>query len=113
MIQYERQQKIVDYLTHTNVAKIGELARHLYTSEASIRRDIAALEKTGIVTKVYGGVVLTRFQNEVLPAKIRESENSHLKNLIAQKAAPSLVPRRRISSFCPCGQLFLLMQGIV
>jgi DeoR/GlpR family transcriptional regulator of sugar metabolism len=87
MIQYERQQKIVDYLTHTNVAKIGELARHLYTSEASVRRDITALETTGIVTKVYGGVVLSRYQNEVLPAKIRESENSQLKNLIAQKAA--------------------------
>ena len=87
MIQYERQQKIVDYLTHTNIAKIGELARHLYTSEASIRRDIAALEATGIVTKVYGGVVLSRHENEVLPAKIRESENSQIKNIIAQKAA--------------------------
>ena len=87
MIQYERQQKIVDYLTQTNVAKIGELARHLYTSKASVRRDIATLETTGIVTKVYGGVVLSRYQNEVLPAKIRESENSQLKNLIAQKAA--------------------------
>ena len=87
MIQYERQQKIVDYLTNTNVAKIGELARHLFTSEASIRRDIAALEATGIVTKVYGGVVLSHHENEVLPAKIRETENSQIKNIIAQKAS--------------------------
>lgn len=87
MIQFERQQKIVDYLTHTNVAKIGELAKHLYTSEASVRRDIASLEASGIVTKVYGGVILSRYHNEVLPATLRESENSNLKNIIAQKAS--------------------------
>ena len=90
MIQFERQQKIVDYLTHTNVAKIAELAKHLYTSEASVRRDISALEASGIVTRVYGGVVLSHNQNEVLPAKIRESENSHFKNIIAQTAAELL-----------------------
>lgn len=87
MIQYERQKKIVDYLTHTPIAKIGELARHLYTSEASIRRDVAILESEGIVTKVYGGVVLSQYQNEVQPAEIRKSSNSEEKNLIAQKAA--------------------------
>lgn len=87
MIQFERQQKIIDYLTQTNVAKIGELARHLYTSEASVRRDIAALEASGLVTKVYGGVVLSHHQNEVLPAKVRESENSQIKNMIAQNAS--------------------------
>jgi len=87
MIQFERQQKIVDYLTQTNIAKISELARHLYTSEASIRRDIAVLEASGIVTRVYGGVILSKYQNEVLPATLRESENSQFKNIIAQKAS--------------------------
>ncbi len=87
MIQFERQQKIVDYLNHTNVAKIGELAKHLYTSEASIRRDIAALESAGIVTRVYGGVILSQHQNDVLPAQVRQSENSQKKNAIAQMAA--------------------------
>ena len=87
MIQFERQQKIVDYLTKTNVAKIAELAKHLYTSEASVRRDIAFLEAEGIVTKVYGGVILSQYQNEVQPAQIRKSSNSEAKNMIAQKAA--------------------------
>ena len=86
MIQFERQQKIVDYLTHTPIAKVGELAKHLYTSEASIRRDIATLEAEGIVTKVYGGVILSQYQNEVQPAEIRKSSNSEAKNQIARKA---------------------------
>lgn len=87
MIQFERQQKIVNYLTHTPIAKVGELAKHLYTSEASIRRDIAVLESEGIVTKVYGGVILSQYQNEVQPAEIRKSSNSEAKNQIARKAA--------------------------
>ena len=87
MIQYERQQKIVNYLSHTPIAKVGELAKHLYTSEASIRRDIAVLESEGIVTKVYGGVILSQYQNEVQPAEIRKSSNSEAKNQIARKAA--------------------------
>lgn len=87
MIQFERQQKIVDYLTETPIAKISELAKHLYTSEASIRRDIAALETEGIVTKVYGGVILSQYQNEVQPAEIRKSSNSEAKNQIARQAA--------------------------
>ena len=87
MLQYERQQNIVDYLTETRTAKISELAAKLYTSEASIRRDIFALEAAGVVTRVYGGVVLSQYRNEVLPAELRVSENSEAKNMIAQQAA--------------------------
>ena len=87
MLQYERQQKIVDYLTQTPIAKIGELAKHLYTSEASIRRDIAVLEAIGIVNRVYGGVVLSEYKNEVQPAEMRKSANSEAKKIIAQKAS--------------------------
>lgn len=87
MIQYERQQRIIDYLTQTSVAKISELARHLYTSEASIRRDIAVLETAGLVTRVYGGVMLSQYQNEVLPVNLREELNAKAKDLIAKRAA--------------------------
>lgn len=87
MIQYERQQRIIDYLTQTSVAKISELARHLYTSEASIRRDIAVLENAGLVTRVYGGVMLSQYRNEVLPAAMREELNTKAKDLIAKQAA--------------------------
>lgn len=87
MLQYERQQSIIDYLTQTHTAKISELAKHLYTSEASIRRDILVLESAGIVTRVYGGVVLSQYRNEVLPAELRVSENAEMKSIIAQRAA--------------------------
>ena len=87
MLQYERQQAIVDYLKQHHTATIHALAKHLYTSEASARRDVAALEAAGLVIKVYGGVVLPEHKNEVVPVELRESANSAAKEIIALEAA--------------------------
>ena len=72
MLQYERQQAILDFLKQHHTATIHALAKHLYTSEASIRRDIAALEASGLVVRVYGGVVLPEHKNEVVPVELRK-----------------------------------------
>lgn len=87
MLQYERQQAVMDYLKLHHTATIQAIAKHLYTSEASIRRDIATLEAAGLVVKVYGGVVLPEHKNEVVPVELRESANSAAKEIIAQEAA--------------------------
>lgn len=87
MLQYERQQQILEYLEKNHTAKIAELAHKLYISEASVRRDIAALEATGFVERVYGGVILSQYKNEVVPADLRESANSAAKEKIALLAA--------------------------
>lgn len=87
MLQYERQQAVMDYLKLHHTATIQAIAKHLYTSEASIRRDVATLEAAGLVVKVYGGVVLPEHKNEVVPVELRESANSAAKEIIAQEAA--------------------------
>ena len=87
MLQYERQQAVMDFLKQHHTATIHTLARQLYTSEASIRRDIAALEAAGLVVKVYGGVILPEHKNEVVPVELREGANSAAKEVIALEAA--------------------------
>ena len=87
MLQFERQQKILNYLKQYRTASIHALAKHIYTSEASVRRDIAALEAAGLVVRVYGGVVLPEHKNDVVPVELRESANSAAKEIIAQQAA--------------------------
>ena len=87
MLQYERQQQIVEYLKEKHSAKIGELAKKIYVSEASVRRDVAALETAGVVKKIYGGVVLAEYRNEPLPVEMRQSVNSEEKEKIARRAA--------------------------
>lgn len=87
MIQQERQQTIVKLLEKTEFISIRELAKALYSSEASIRRDISALEQEGIVTHVRGGVTLSKFQNTIVPILYRDQDNAPNKELIAKKAA--------------------------
>ncbi|MBQ4323616.1 MAG: DeoR/GlpR transcriptional regulator [Clostridia bacterium] len=87
MIQYERQQAILQYLEKQNPASVKEIAKTIFVSEASVRRDIAAMEARGMVTKIYGGVLLSQRKNAVIPLDIRDGEQAAAKDLIARKAA--------------------------
>ena len=87
MLQYTRQQSILKYLQERHTATIGELAKAIFTSEASVRRDIAAMESEGLVVRVYGGVVLAEHKNEVVPPALRDGANSAAKEAIALRAA--------------------------
>lgn len=87
MIVYQRQQKILEYLETKQSATIRELARLLYTSESSVRRDVANLEMNGCVQKTYGGVLLSKYQNQVVPVNLRDGENSSAKDELARRAA--------------------------
>ncbi|MGM9683865.1 MAG: DeoR/GlpR family DNA-binding transcription regulator [Eubacteriales bacterium] len=87
MSQLERHQQILKYLERKQSATIRELAKEVFASENSIRRDIEVLEQKGYVMHIYGGVMLAHPQNNIVPLDRRDSENSANKDLIAQKAA--------------------------
>lgn len=73
-----REQKILEYLKRNGDAKIDELAKMLYVSEASIRRDLNELQKEGLVRRTHGGVVLSDKMDET-SVMIRRMENSDAK----------------------------------
>ncbi len=87
MIQYERKERILERLSQRKSISVKELAAELFISEASIRRDIAALEQEGLVTRLYGGVTLSGNRNGVIPVSFRDAEHSAKKDAIARKAA--------------------------
>ena len=58
MLPYERQEQLLALLKSNKSATVTQLARPLYVSEASVRRDIERLESRGLVRRVYGGVML-------------------------------------------------------
>ena len=87
MLQFQRQQSILQYLQTHNTAKIAQIAKAIYTSEASVRRDIAAMEAQGLVVRVYGGVLLAEHKNDVIPPALRDSANSAIKEALAEEAA--------------------------
>lgn len=87
MLQFERQKNILEYLEKHKSATIKELSQAIYTSEASVRRDIAHLESEGHVLRRYGGVILAKYESGVVPVGLRDTSNSKIKDDIAMKAA--------------------------
>lgn len=79
-----RESDILAYLKVQKRATVSELASRFFASESSIRRDLAELEKSGCVTRFYGGASYTG------PADAYEARKeimSAQKQKIAEKAA--------------------------
>ena len=87
MIPYERRERILEHLSRVKSATVRELAAELYISEASVRRDIAALEHGGLLIRHYGGVMLCENRNGVVPVSLRDAEHSAAKEEVARRAA--------------------------
>lgn len=86
MLDLERQQKILEYLEHNNSVTVSELAKIMFTSESTIRRDLNKLESYGRVKRTFGGVISTDAQVNGVPFALRSAKNIPEKKLIAEKA---------------------------
>lgn len=87
MLEHDRKKQIIHYLEGVSSAKITELAKLLYSSESTVRRDLIALEQAGLVKRVHGGAVLAERQGAIMPYSLREPVNVQAKEIVAQKAA--------------------------
>lgn len=86
MYQNERELEIQKILSQEGYASVQQLSQWLYTSQSSIRRDLTALEKRGIVKRSYGGAELVKNNTQVLPFSARAYQNIPAKKAIAKKA---------------------------
>lgn len=92
----DRQQEILALVAQRHFASVREIADSLFTSGATVRREIKKLESKGILKSVYGGVVLTEYQKTPVPIYLRDSENSASKEKIAQEAAKLITDNQTI-----------------
>jgi DeoR/GlpR family transcriptional regulator of sugar metabolism len=85
----EREKHILQQLLKNKSVTVKELARELYASEPSIRRDLKSLETQGLIRRVHGGAMLEEHSSSLMkiPFVMRELENSDAKLIIAKKAA--------------------------
>lgn len=83
----KRQQEILALVGERHFTSIAELAAAVYTSEATVRREVQKLEALGCLSSVYGGVVAREYQKESVPITLRYGENAAKKEQIAAKAA--------------------------
>ena len=91
MYQNERELEIRKILTQKGYVSVQELSQWLYASPSSIRRDLAAMEKQGLVKRSYGGAELVKNSSQILPFSTRAHQNIPAKKAMARKAA-QMVP---------------------
>lgn len=86
MLEYERLDHIMAHLRLTQTATVTELAKLLYASEATIRRDLNALQKHGLIRRIHGGAALLDSTTHELPLYVREQQNAEAKRIMAANA---------------------------
>lgn len=86
MLPLERQSSILEILSQRKSATVEELCAALYSSGATIRRDLKVLEGTGLIRRTHGGAVHVEASTRDFPLPLRETENQPAKNRIAQQA---------------------------
>ena len=83
----KREQMISDYLADRGFATIAELAELIHTSQATVRRCVKEMERSGILKSVYGGVIHMEYQMQPVPIRLRDGENHAAKERLARRAA--------------------------
>ena len=86
MLTLERQEEILDILNKTNSATVEELAKKLYVSSATIRRDLRQMESQGLIKRSHGGAIPFKSTTEESAFALREQENIVAKKTIANLA---------------------------
>lgn len=86
MLSLERQEEILEILNKNKSATVEELAAELFVSGATVRRDLRAMEKQGLIKRSHGGAMPFKSSAEESAFAIREQENTQAKRTIANLA---------------------------
>lgn len=87
MLLTARKQQILSILHEQKSVKLRDLGDYLHYSQATLRRDVAALETEGMIRRTHGQIHwVDQASVLVSPSEDRETINFHNKRLIARKA---------------------------
>ncbi len=93
MYAEERQQAIAQLVTQRGRLSVNELADQYEVTTETVRRDLSALERMGLVRRVHGGVVPANTLSAIESALAdRDVANTVEKDRIAQAAIALLPP---------------------
>lgn len=90
MYPIERYERIMKILEERQSASVHYLAKALFVSEPTLRRDLAVLEQEGRLRRTHGGAVLDEMINCQIPLSLRERSHVEEKEALARMALPYL-----------------------
>ena len=83
----ERQENILEILKEKRFATVEFLAKTLYSSAPTIRRDLNEMEEKLLVKRSHGGAMIADTENSHVPIDFRNRKNIYEKMTICKKAA--------------------------
>lgn len=86
MLIVQRHQQILDILEAQRFVGVQFLCDQLYASGATIRRDLADMERQGLITRVRGGAVVADSVKGDKPYLLRSGENKGQKQALCRLA---------------------------
>ena len=87
MIKEERYDKILDIINEENYTSAQDLSRRLFVSLPTVRRDLAELQKRGLILRSHGGAKKINTEHVVMPLDFRKTLNHAEKRRICAEAA--------------------------
>ena len=90
MLTVARQAELLEILKEKKSATVAFLSKKLFASEATVRRDLAALEAQGYLKRVHGGAIIGGAPDREIPYSVREGVQERAKALMAERAAAYL-----------------------
>lgn len=87
MLKEERYDKILELLDEEIYTSANSLAKRLFVSMPTIRRDLAELDARGLLTRSHGGAKKLNSDHALMPANHRKSISPIEKRRICKKAA--------------------------
>ena len=92
MLKNQRLEEILNIVRQCRFVSVAELSSRLYASPATIRRDIALLEKSEMIVKSHGGISLADGHNRFVELQQRTETHRAEKLQIARTAASLVRP---------------------
>ena len=87
LIPSQRQEHILELIRKRKAVSVTQLSKELYINEATLRRDLNALAKSGVISRTYGGAVLNEGLDSEIPFFVRETSHAEAKRQIGESAA--------------------------
>lgn len=84
MVSFQRQEQILKILNTKQFARYSDLAKELFVSPATVRRDTLNMEKRGLIKRVLNGVTLNQ-EPEDVPYDYSVTVNIDAKRTVASR----------------------------